>query len=89
MSNTNQRQMTLKEKIAAQNAAKARSWGIKDGGTAAKLAAIVAANPPPCGTARWGKRAVAAARKSKRAFDRLTKLANGDEHTAYCLCRAA
>jgi len=73
--------------VKSSAASKARSWGIKDGGTAAKLAAIVVANPPPCGTARWEKRAVKAAAKSKRAFARLVKLAKGDEHTAYCLCR--
>jgi len=60
----------------------ALGWGIKNGGTAARLA-LKALACPPCGQAQFEKRAVKANARCKRAFDRLSKLAGA--HTAYCL----
>ena len=66
--------ITIKTTIATI----AMRWGIKDGGTAARLAA----------KAIWwsGSLTPSQRRSAKRALARLTRLAK-DEHTAYCLCR--
>ena len=60
----------------------AKGWGVKDGGTAAKLT-LKALGNPPCGTARFSKRAMKAEARCKRAFARLSKLAG--ERAAYAL----
>jgi hypothetical protein len=68
--------------IAATIATIAMRWGIKNGGTAAKLAAKAiwwGEADKPLTPSRY--------KAAKRAHARLTRLAKGDEHTAYCLCR--
>jgi hypothetical protein len=60
----------------------ATSWGVKNGGTVAKLT-LKALHAPPCGQALFEKRAIKAQARCKRAFARLSKLAGSQ--TAYTL----
>jgi len=74
--------MKTNTEITKTIASIAQRWGIKDGGTAAKLAAKACwwgTNDNPLTPSRY--------KASKKALARLTRLAKNDEHTAYCLCR--